>query len=65
MDNLVNALKDKSPYTIVFDGITTQRLVDMADGRGVKTIVSVKKGDIAKKPSSLELIEAGDLGLKA
>ena len=63
VDNLVNELKDKNPYAIVFDGITTQRLIDMADGRGVKTIVSIKKGDIIKKPSSLELIEAGDLGI--
>jgi DNA primase len=63
VDSLVNDLKDKNPHAIVFDGITTQRLIDIADGRGVKTIVSIKKGDIIKKPSSIELIEAGDLGI--
>ena len=63
VDSLVNDLKDKNPYAIVFDGITTQRLIDMADGRGVKKIISIKKGDIIKKPSSIELIESGDLGI--
>jgi len=63
VDSLVNELKDKNPYAIVFDGITTQRLIDMAAGRGVKTIVSIKKGEIIKRPSSLELIEASELGV--
>jgi DNA primase len=63
VDSLVNELKDKNPHAIVFDGIITQRLVDIAQDRGVKTIVSIKIGDIAKKPGSLELIEAQELGL--
>jgi hypothetical protein len=63
VDSLVNALKDKHPHAIIFDGIITQRLVDIAHDRGVKTIVSIKSGDITKKPSSLELIEAQELGL--
>mgnify|MGYP003681877243 CR=1 FL=1 len=63
VDSLVNELKDKNPHAIVFDGIITQRLVDIAHDRGVKTIVSIKSGDITKKPDSLELIEAQELGL--
>lgn len=63
VDNLVNELKDKNPHAIVFDGIITQRLVDIAHDRGVKTIVSIKSGDITKRPSSLELIESQELGL--
>jgi len=63
VDNLVNELKDKNPHAIVFDGIITQRLVDIAHDRGVKTIVSIKTGDINKKPGSLELIESQELGL--
>lgn len=63
VDSLVNELKDKNPQAIVFDGIITQRLVDVAGERNVKTIAAIKSGDITKKPASIELIEAQDLGL--
>ncbi len=42
--------------TIVFDGIITQRLVDIAAGRGVKTIIGVKLGNVGKKPDTLEVV---------
>lgn len=42
--------------TIVFDGIITQRLVDIAAGKGVKTIIGVKLGNVGKKPENLEII---------
>jgi len=41
---------------IVFDGIITQRLVDLAASRGVKTIVGVKIGNVNKKPEGIEII---------
>lgn len=42
--------------TLVFDGIITQRLADIASGRGVKRIMGVKLGNVAKKPEGLEII---------
>jgi hypothetical protein len=41
---------------IVFDGIITQRLVDLANSKGVKTLVGVKIGNVNKKPDGLEII---------
>jgi len=43
-------------HAIVFDGIITQRLVDLAASRGVKTIVGVKIGNVNKKPEGIEII---------
>ncbi len=40
---------------IVFDGIITQRLVDIASERGIKSILATKMGNIPKKPSRMEL----------
>ncbi len=45
--------------TVVFDGIITQRLVDIATGKGVKTIIGVKLGNVGKKPEALEIITRG------
>ncbi len=42
--------------SIVFDGIITQRLVDIAAGKGVKLIIGVKLGNVGKKPETLEII---------
>lgn len=43
-------------HTIVFDGIITQRLVDLAANKGVKTLVGVKIGNVNKKPEGIEVI---------
>ena len=41
--------------TIVFDGIITQRLVDVASNKGVKLIIGVKQGNVSKKPPGIEI----------
>ncbi|MEM4272431.1 MAG: DNA primase DnaG [Candidatus Bilamarchaeaceae archaeon] len=43
-------------HAIVFDGIVTQRLVDLAESKGVAVLVGGKMGNVAKKPAKLELI---------
>lgn len=48
--------------TIVFDGIATQRLIDVADDRGIKTIVSRKMHDIEKMPTSIDILTKDELG---
>ncbi len=45
----------KSVNAIVFDGVITQRLVDMAHKKGVKMIVGTKMGNVAKLPSSIQI----------
>jgi DNA primase len=37
----------KKIQTILFDGIITNRLVEVADAKGIKVVVGVKKGNIA------------------
>jgi DNA primase len=43
-------------HAIVFDGIVTQRLVDLAENKGVAILVGGKMGNVAKKPDKLELV---------
>ncbi len=42
--------------SIVFDGIITQRLVDLASNKGVKAIVGVKVGNVSKRPEGIEIV---------
>ena len=42
---------------IVFDGIISQRLVDIAEEKGVEIIIGVRKTELAKKPLNLNIIE--------
>ena len=41
---------------IVFDGIITQRLVDLAANKGVKLIIGVKIGNVNKTPDGVEIV---------
>jgi DNA primase len=42
--------------TIVFDGVVTQRLVDLAEERGVKLIVGDRIADLARRPASVKIM---------
>lgn len=46
----------KGIHAIVFDGIVTQRLVDLAENKGVRVLVGGKMGNVSKKPTKLELV---------
>jgi len=43
--------------TLVIDGIITQRLLERSNGKGIKTVIGSRKGEISKKPTSLKVIE--------
>jgi DNA primase len=45
-----------SVATIVFDGIITQRLVDLAAQKGTQIIAGVKIGNVKKKPEGIEIV---------
>lgn len=47
--------------TVVFDGIITQRLVDVASSAGVTSLVARRIGNIPKLPVSMELISQDQL----
>jgi len=38
---------------VVLDGIVTQRLVDLAEGKGVKAVVGIKLGNIFRRPEGI------------
>lgn len=42
--------------TIVFDGVVTQRLVDLAEERGVKLVVGDRIADLARRPGSIRIM---------
>jgi len=47
---------DQGAEKIVFNGIVTQRLVDIASEKGVKKLIGRKVGNIPKLPTSLEVL---------
>ncbi|UNQ72505.1 DNA primase DnaG [Infirmifilum sp. NZ] len=53
---VVDKLKDLDGVAhIVLDGIITQRLVDTAFSKGVKTLIGVRVGEIIRKPEDLTI----------
>lgn len=61
--NLAETLKKTSNNVkiLVFDGIITQRLVDIAAEKGVSTIVGSKLGNVSKQLTSIEILTKNDL----
>jgi len=47
--------------TVVFDGVITQRLVDIASDKGVKRIVGDRASDVVKRPVGIQLLTPADL----
>ncbi|MBU0533094.1 DNA primase [Candidatus Micrarchaeota archaeon] len=55
--DVIKSLSDtKDVYAIVFDGIITQRLADLASKQGVKVLVGLKIGNVNKVPDNIEII---------
>ena len=55
--DLVDAMRYTEDYeAVVFDGVVTQRLVDIAGEKNVKFLVGVKTGNITKKPVNLKVL---------
>jgi len=51
---MMKALEDeKSIYSIVFDGIITQRLADLAENKKIGILVGIKLGNVFRKPASV------------
>lgn len=57
----------KSPptgiYSVVFDGIISQRLLDIATDQGIKFLVGSKKGNLTKEPEGVKVLSKDDLGM--
>ncbi|MEM3399470.1 MAG: DNA primase DnaG [Candidatus Micrarchaeia archaeon] len=52
--DLVKELSEiESAYAVVLDGIATQRLVDLAEEKGVKIMLAVRRGNIFRQPENM------------
>jgi len=47
--------------TVVFDGVTTQRLVDVAAEKNIKYLVAARVSDVVKQPLNVHLLTFGDV----
>lgn len=45
----------------IFDGIITQRLVDIASEKGISCLIGAKIGNVTKKPANLRIMTANDM----
>jgi len=57
----VSELAEKLPEmesvnTVVFDGVVTQRLVDLAAERGIKYLIGIRISDVIRRPPNLRLL---------
>ncbi len=53
--------KSNNISAVVFDGIITQRLLDIANSKNVNEIVGMKMGNVVKMPSSVNVYTKKDL----
>ena len=53
--------KSENISTVVFDGIITQRLLDIASSKNIKEIVGIKIGNVIKMPTSVKVITKKDI----
>lgn len=52
--DMIKSLEESSDvYAIVFDGIITQRLADMAESKKVAVVASMKLGNVFRKPANV------------
>ena len=58
VENLYDELKDvhNNVYAVVFDGVISQRLIDIAREKGLKHIVAVRMNEMVKKPNQIKII---------
>ncbi|MGD9779621.1 DNA primase DnaG [Methanomethylovorans sp.] len=61
--DLVNNLKNYNGdvKSVVFDGVITQRILDIAENKGIENLVGAKIGSITKRPASVKILTVKDL----
>jgi DNA primase len=52
--------KGDNVSAIVFDGIVTQRLLDIANNKNVKEIIGIKLGNVVKMPKTVKVLTKND-----
>lgn len=61
--SLVNSLKEDAEgvVAIVFDGVISQRILDVSADKGIGTVVGTRKGNITKMPADVTIYTKEDL----
>ncbi len=61
--DLVSTLKDYKDEvkTVVFDGVITQRILDIAVDKDIDRLIGAKVGSVTKRPASVKILTAGSL----
>lgn len=61
--DLASALKDANGNitSVVFDGVITQRIVDIAAEKGIANLIGAKMGNVVKSPASIHIETSSDL----
>ncbi|MDK2827005.1 DNA primase [Methanolobus vulcani] len=61
--DLVSTLKDYETEvkTVVFDGVVTQRILDIAADKGIERLIGAKVGSVTKRPASVKVLTAASL----
>ena len=54
-------LEDGKAYAVLFDGIVTQRLLDIAARKGVKLLIGARIGNIEKRPEGVKMLTFADI----
>ena len=55
VSDITKELDAENMHTVIFDGIITQRLIDMVEAKDIKIIAGVKIGNVFRKPEKLEI----------
>ena len=60
---LVDSLKENAEgvTAIVFDGVISQRILDISSEKGIATVVGTRKGNISKQPAGISIWVKEDL----
>ncbi len=58
VENLYNEIKNaqENIKNVVFDGIISQRLVDLSKEKNIESLVAVKMSEVVKKPETIKII---------
>ena len=54
-------VKTPSAATIVFDGVISQRILDISSEKQISTVVGTRKGNITKMPAGITIWTKEDL----
>jgi DNA primase len=62
--DLASALQNSKEKVrgVIFDGVITQRLVEISSQKDVGYLIGAKIGNIVKKPAEIKLLTANDIG---